>query len=80
MLRLEQGSLVELFLIDFGFALKTSEDTRNMLDYCGTPNYMSPELVSKNHHSLAPNDMWALGVILYRLTVGCFPFPKNNFE
>lgn len=38
-------------LIDFGFATNF-EENRKIAVYCGTPNYMSPEMVNKviNHN------------------------------
>jgi serine/threonine protein kinase len=39
-------------LIDFGFATNF-EENRKIAVYCGTPNYMSPEMVNKviNYHN-----------------------------
>ena len=58
-------------LIDFGFAIAT---TGSLKTFCGTPTYMSPELVRKNEY-FGPNvDKWALGVLLYRMVTGLYPF------
>lgn len=58
-------------LIDFGFA-----DFSNVVhtSYCGTPAYMAPEIVEKRTHYGPPCDVWALGVILFKLIVGEYPF------
>ncbi|KCV70922.1 PLK/SAK protein kinase [Fonticula alba] len=42
---------------------------------CGTPNYLSPEIVDQRPYSL-PADVWALGCILYHLCVGHAPFER----
>lgn len=42
--------------------------------YCGTPSYMAPELVQRKEYSGYEVDIWALGVILYCLLAGYFPF------
>lgn len=63
-------------LIDFGFAIKT--DKKNLDLFCGTPNYMSPEIVLKKEYAGAPNDIWAFGVLVYKLVTGCFPFASES--
>lgn len=39
---------------------------------------MSPELVRKVPYNGAKADIWALGVILYLMLVGVFPFRAPN--
>lgn len=64
-------------LIDFGFSLKCNNKTR-LVSFCGTPPYMSPELSAKNPYNGQSSDVWALGVALYLMTTGKFPFKANN--
>jgi len=42
--------------------------------FCGTPSYMSPEIVRKKDYDGKPVDMWAIGVLLYVMLTGTFPF------
>uniref|UniRef100_A0A1B6M6C1 phosphorylase kinase n=1 Tax=Graphocephala atropunctata TaxID=36148 RepID=A0A1B6M6C1_9HEMI len=65
-------------LTDFGFArvLKSGE---TLHDLCGTPGYLAPEVLKSNMFENSPGygqavDMWACGVIMYTLLVGCPPF------
>jgi serine/threonine protein kinase len=60
-------------LIDFGFSVKSTPSTKLTL-FCGTPNYMSPEIILKREYLGAPSDVWALGVLLFVITCGYFPF------
>lgn len=63
---------------DFGFA-QVLEGTRLLTDLCGTPGYLAPEVLKVNMYSDAKGyslevDIWACGVIMYTLLVGCPPF------
>lgn len=62
-------------LIDFGFAICTAA-TLNV--FCGTPNYMAPEIVAKREYLGACADVWALGVLLYATLVGKLPFKGST--
>ena len=47
--------------------------------YCGTPSYMAPEIINKIEYIGEKADMWALGVLLFVLLCGKFPFTgKTN--
>ncbi len=39
---------------------------------------MAPEIVSKSEYSGPPADIWALGVLLFALLCGKFPFKGQN--
>jgi len=64
-------------IIDFGFSLVTPR-TKPLNLCCGTPSYMSPELMARKNYYGHLVDIWALGIILYILVVGIFPF-KGSF-
>ncbi|XP_050292849.1 phosphorylase b kinase gamma catalytic chain, skeletal muscle/heart isoform isoform X2 [Anthonomus grandis grandis] len=65
-------------ITDFGFARKL-EGSELLHDLCGTPGYLAPETLKTNMFEDAPGysyevDIWACGVIMYTLLVGCPPF------
>ena len=64
-------------LIDFGFSCLSKE---RLKIFCGTPSYMSPEIVSKKEYYGGPADIWACGVLLYTLLIGSFPFKSVTTE
>lgn len=66
-------------IIDFGFAIQASGNTK-ITSFCGTPFYMAPEIYQRMSYSGAAVDLWALTVILYKLTVGEFPFKKTSAD
>ena len=45
---------------------------------CGTSSYMSPELVQKKEYSGFAADVWALGVVLFVMLTGQFPFKAKT--
>lgn len=65
-------------ITDFGFARKL-KDGEKLFDLCGTPGYLAPETLKCNMFEDAPGyskevDIWACGVIMFTLLVGCPPF------
>lgn len=46
--------------------------------FCGTPSFMAPEIVLKKQYRGAPADIWALGVVLYVMISGTFPFKGST--
>lgn len=65
-----------LKLIDFGFA--GIYDNKITSFYCGTPNYMSPQLLARKAFSPFKADVWALGVLAFKLLFNQFPYNGKN--
>ena len=57
-------------ICDFGFAKYVEDVTFTM---CGTPNYISPEIILNKGHA-APTDHWSLGILIYEMVAGENPF------
>ncbi len=66
------------YLTDFGLARGSSTTTTSGLTMAGTvmgtPEYMSPEQAQGLPTVGPPTDIYALGVVLYELLTGTFPF------
>lgn len=65
-------------ITDFGFAKQLS-GSQKLFDLCGTPGYLAPETLrcSMFEDALGYSkevDIWACGVIMFTLLVGCPPF------
>eukprot|EP00930_Biecheleria_cincta_P049505 TRINITY_DN346_c0_g2_i1.p1 TRINITY_DN346_c0_g2~~TRINITY_DN346_c0_g2_i1.p1 ORF type:complete len:772 (+),score=168.86 TRINITY_DN346_c0_g2_i1:43-2358(+) len=65
----------KIFLSDFGTVIAISEDQR-LSDKCGTKVYWSPEFFALNYSFKV--DIWAIGVVLYGLICGKFPFKGES--
>lgn len=40
--------------------------------------YISPEIVDNEKEYSIARDVWAIGIIFYKLLTGIFPYPNNN--
>lgn len=61
-------------LINFGLGEHLLNDYHLLMDQCGSPAYLSPEILSGNPYQGKPSDIWSLGVVLYTMVYGQFPF------
>ena len=64
-----------LKLADFGWSNMKGNKARTT--YCGTPDYLAPEMVDEKAHT-EKLDLWTLGVLLYELVVGKAPFTPSS--
>lgn len=63
-------------IIDYGLA-KMLKDTEEATSFCGTPEYLAPEMVTQQGHDKAV-DWWAIGVLMYEMLIGVTPFFNKN--
>ena len=64
-------------IIDFGFGMYNPENKLQSF-FCGTPNYMPPEIAFKKPYVGQKADLWSLGILVYKLFCADFPFKGKN--
>jgi len=66
-------------VIDFGFSNSFSEDNPCFNTQCGSLEYVPPEMIRGKPYTTSA-DIWSLGVLLYAITCGKFPFQEDNLD
>jgi len=66
-------------LTDFGLAKENMAKGVKATTFCGTPEYLAPEIVEGVGHEKAV-DWWSLGILLFEMLVGCPPFFHENVQ
>ena len=64
-------------ICDLGISRFRSDETVFLQSFCGTPAYLSPEMVATQPYT-EKTDVWALGVLLYELAALRLPFVAES--
>ena len=68
----EDGSLK---VADFGWSHFVDLETRTT--FCGTLDYLAPEMLAREHKHDYRVDIWSIGVLIYELCTGESPFSSE---
>jgi serine/threonine protein kinase len=66
-------------MTDFGLAKKDVSNNNPTTTFCGTPEYLAPEIIKGKGYS-KPVDWWSLGILIYEMLVGLPPFYSENIN
>ena len=77
---LEEDGYIKL--TDFGLSKRLKNKNEFTSTFCGTPEYMAPEICNKifskpSDHGMAV-DWWSVGILTYEMIVGCTPFYSSK--
>lgn len=73
----KEDKINSINIIDFGFSVFDQENQRSN-KLCGTPNYMAPEMFDESNFDLFKADVWAMGVVFYKVFSGNYPFKHQR--
>jgi serum/glucocorticoid-regulated kinase 2 len=62
-----------IVLTDFGLSKKDMKRKSRTYSFCGSPEYISPEMLRNEGHGMSV-DFYSLGVLLYEMLTGLPPF------
>ena len=63
---------------DFGFSRRVSSLSQPLTQFCGSPSYCCPELLSAASYRGDSADLWALGVLVFFTVTGRLPFEGRS--
>ena len=66
-------------ICDFGVS-KIIKNNESMIEQCGTPAYIAPEILLNRGYEGFGVDIWSSGVVLYAMLSGTVPFKGNNIK
>ena len=64
-------------LTDFGLCKESIDESTVTHTFCGTIEYMAPEILTRTGHGKAV-DWWSLGALMYDMLTGAPPFTAEN--
>eukprot|EP01022_Parablepharisma_sp_SALTPOND_P013440 TRINITY_DN17_c0_g1_i1.p4 TRINITY_DN17_c0_g1~~TRINITY_DN17_c0_g1_i1.p4 ORF type:complete len:463 (+),score=67.94 TRINITY_DN17_c0_g1_i1:1612-3000(+) len=69
----------DIKICDFGVS-KIVKKGEKMMEQCGTPAYIAPEILRDKGYEGFAVDIWSAGVALYAMLYGTVPFKANNMR
>uniref|UniRef100_A0A8C7CMZ2 Ribosomal protein S6 kinase n=2 Tax=Oncorhynchus kisutch TaxID=8019 RepID=A0A8C7CMZ2_ONCKI len=64
-------------LTDFGLSKESIDHENKAYSFCGTVEYMAPEVVNRRGHTTSA-DWWSYGVLMFEMLTGTLPFQGKD--
>ncbi|KAM6140166.1 ribosomal protein S6 kinase alpha-3 isoform 3-T3 [Pterocles gutturalis] len=64
-------------LTDFGLSKESIDHEKKAYSFCGTVEYMAPEVVNRRGHTQSA-DWWSFGVLMFEMLTGTLPFQGKD--
>ncbi|KAG8590022.1 hypothetical protein GDO81_006598 [Engystomops pustulosus] len=64
-------------LTDFGLSKESVDHEKKAYSFCGTVEYMAPEVVNRRGHTQSA-DWWSFGVLMFEMLTGTLPFQGKD--
>ncbi|XP_061301687.1 ribosomal protein S6 kinase alpha-6 isoform X3 [Pezoporus occidentalis] len=64
-------------LTDFGLSKESVDQEKKAYSFCGTVEYMAPEVVNRRGHNQSA-DWWSFGVLMFEMLTGTLPFQGKD--
>uniref|UniRef100_A0A8C2WR45 non-specific serine/threonine protein kinase n=1 Tax=Cyclopterus lumpus TaxID=8103 RepID=A0A8C2WR45_CYCLU len=70
----EEGNIK---ITDFGLSKEAIDHDKRAYSFCGTIEYMAPEVVNRRGHTQSA-DWWSFGVLMFEMLTGSLPFQGKD--
>ncbi|KAM8895112.1 ribosomal protein S6 kinase alpha-2-like isoform 2-T2 [Spinachia spinachia] len=70
----EEGNIK---ITDFGLSKEAIDNDKRAYSFCGTIEYMAPEVVNRRGHTQSA-DWWSFGVLMFEMLTGSLPFQGKD--
>lgn len=77
LIKRSKDASMKMVLIDFGNCNYICPDKEKRDTFCGTLEYLAPEMILNRGHT-EKTDIWSAGVVMYELLLGKTPFVSTN--
>uniref|UniRef100_A0A674ELI3 Ribosomal protein S6 kinase n=1 Tax=Salmo trutta TaxID=8032 RepID=A0A674ELI3_SALTR len=64
-------------ITDFGLSKEATDHDKRAYSFCGTIEYMAPEVVNRRGHTQSA-DWWSFGVLMFEMLTGSLPFQGKD--
>uniref|UniRef100_A0A8D2ZP01 non-specific serine/threonine protein kinase n=1 Tax=Scophthalmus maximus TaxID=52904 RepID=A0A8D2ZP01_SCOMX len=64
-------------ITDFGLSKEAIDNDKRAYSFCGTIEYMAPEVVNRRGHTQSA-DWWSFGVLMFEMLTGSLPFQGKD--